>query len=255
LLIVVGLSGVLLAPTVAAQENPVTVPDVRGMRVPQAAALLNRNGLVLGAQTGMPWSEATGLPTNTVGAQSLAPGESVAWGSAVDVSVLQTPNVALIYDESMITLVNQSSSPLDLTTLVFNTVEGPGAASFPASNWQNSLGPGGRCAQLWAVSRSGSENLPECGGVDRWLSTRNTEVHFWTNGAVRFNVVQNGVERVVCQGAAPGGGRQRCDFYVADRAGGGDATPYVYLAYTTDRLIIWNQSVEDAARSDDRAQL
>jgi hypothetical protein len=78
--------------------------------------------------------------------------------------------------------------------------------------------------------------------VDRWLSTTNAAVHFWTgtNGATRFNVVQGGIERAVCDAVAAGGGR--CAFYVPSDAASADVTAYVYLAYTTERLVVLNQS-------------
>jgi hypothetical protein len=128
--------------------------------------------------------------------------------------------------------------------LVFNALDGDTAASFPAANWMAALDGGGHCAQLWAEGRNGPEKPAECSGVQRWWSTVNPSAHFWTgsNGVTRFNVVYDGVERTVCEGAAQGQGQKQCTFFLPAGTAGGDTTGYVYLAYTTDRLIVHNQS-------------
>jgi hypothetical protein len=242
LVFVVLLSVILFPPHAGAQDS--TVPDVTGLGVPQAAALLNRNGLRLGAQTGEPWTEASGLAANTISAQAIAPGQVVTPGTAVDVTVLRSPNVLLVYNQEVITLINQTGAALDLTAIQFNTVDGSTPASFPASTWTATLNPGDRCVQLWAVARTGPERPPACSGVDRWLSTAKPSVHFWTGaaGATHFNVVQGGIERAVCETAAAGG--SQCAFYVPSDAASADVTDYIYLVYTTERLVVLNQSTD-----------
>ncbi len=242
LILIVLLSVILFPARAGAQDS--TVPDLTGLGVPQAAALLNRNGLKLGAQTGEPWTEASGQAANTISAQAIAPGQVVAPGTAVDVTVLRSPNVLMVYNQEVITLINQTGAALDLTAIQFNTVDASTPASFPASNWAATLDPGDRCAQLWAVSRTGPERPPACSGVDRWLSTVNPSVHFWIGeaGATHFNVVQGGIERAVCETAAAGGAQ--CSFYVPSDAAGADVTTYVYLAYTTERLVVLNQTAD-----------
>jgi hypothetical protein len=242
LLFVVFLSVMLFPSHAGAQDS--TVPDVTGLGVPQAAALLNRNGLRLGTQTGEPWTEASGLAANTISAQAIAPGQVVAPGTAVDVTVLRSPNVLLVYNREVITLINQTGAALDLTAIQFNAVDGSTPASFPARNWAAALNPGDRCVQLWAVARTGPERPPECSGVDRWLSTVKPAVHFWTGaaGATHFDVVQGGIERAVCETAAAGG--TQCAFYVPSDAASADVTDYIYLAYTTERLVVLNQSTD-----------
>jgi hypothetical protein len=244
LLIGCALAAPVFHPSALAQGDLVTVPDVTGLNVPVAAALLNRNGMALGLQYDEPWVEGLGQPGNTIIAQSLSPGATAARGTALDVTVLRSPNKLLAYNPRVITLINQADASLDLRGLVFNALDGNTAASFPAANWMAALDGSGHCAQLWAEPRSGPERPAECAGVQRWLSTVNTSVHFWTglNGVTRFNVVYDGVERAVCEGAARGQGQKQCAFFLPAGTAGGDATGYVYLAYTADRLIVLNQS-------------
>ncbi len=143
----------------------------------------------------------------------------------------------------MITLVNHTGGVLDLTTIVFTALDGTTPASFNSSSWLNTLS-GNECVQLWAIPRTNSERPAECTTVQRWLSTTHAESHFWTgtNGVTRFQVSQGGIERAVCNAAAPGAGQQRCEFFVPADALGDDVTDYIYLAYTTDRLVVLNQS-------------
>jgi hypothetical protein len=238
------LAALLVYLPLFAQGEPVTVPNVTGLSVPAAAALLNRNGMVLGRQSEKVWTEGQGQPVNTIVAQSLSPGSTVERSTALDVTVLRSPNVLLVYQLRVFTLINQADGPIDLRGLVFNALDGNTPASFPATNWMPTLDGGGRCAQLWAEPRTGPDRPAECTGVQRWLSTVNPSVHFWTglNSVTSFSVVYDGVERTVCEGAASGQGLKQCAFYLPAGTTGGDTTDYVYLAYTTDRLIVLNQS-------------
>lgn len=233
-------------PVARAQDDPVTVPDVTGLSVPQAAAVLNQNGLALGSQSSEPWSEAAGQPANTVLNQSVVPGMTVERGTAIDVGVLRAPNMLLVYDAESITLINQNDSPVSLRGLVFTAVDGNTPASFAATDWTGALDGGQRCAQLWAVRRTGPERPPECAGVQRWLSTVNAGVHFWTgaNGVSAFRVVYDGVEYATCDAASVGAGRKQCAFYLPADAESSANTPYIYFVYTTDQLLVLNQSTD-----------
>jgi hypothetical protein len=237
--------GIALLPQVSlAQDTTVTVPDLTGLSVPNAAAVLNSSGLALGAESGERWSEEAGLPPNTIRAQAIAPGQTVNFGTAVDVTVLRSPNVLLLYDDTSFTLINQTGVVLDLNGLSFNALEGTPPSSFAAARWASGLSEGGRCVQVWSIGRTGPARPPECTAVQRWLTTNKPAEHFWngSNGAARFNVVQNGIERIVCETAPPGSGQKRCEFYSPSDTSTGDVTKYVYFAYTSDRLIVLNQS-------------
>jgi hypothetical protein len=198
--------------------------------------------LVLGAQTNAGWSEASGLPQNTISAQSVPADQPVAPGTSVDVTVLRSNNVALIYDENDLTLVNGANAPIDFNGLVFGVAEGASPAAFAATRWAGSL-PAGGCTQVWSVLRSVPKDVEGCARVNNWLTTNNTAEHFWTalNGVVQFNLVQNGVQRAVCPAAPAGAQPMRCDVYLPIGATV-EVTPYIYFAYTPERLIIYNRS-------------
>lgn len=229
--------GLLLPQAVFAQEM-VTMPDVTGMTIPVAAAELNRAGIRLGQEIGEPWTAASGLEQNTVGGQSVAPGTQVEFGTAVDLTVLRSPNMLLIYDDNDLTLVNQTGARIDLTGISFRALDG-NQAGFSASRWGGALRES-RCAQIWSVNRNGSKGLDECDYIEHWLTTTNGGEHFWTGagGTTQFVVTQNGIERAVC----PIGGVQRCAFYLPAGGSSADVTQHVYFAYTPDRLAVINNT-------------
>lgn len=229
LLCIVGFAGVVAALDVA-------VPDLTGMSVPQAAATLNRLGLKLGAENNQGWTQESGLPQNTISGQSIPAGQTAAPGTAVDVNVLRSPNVILIYDDNDLTLVNQTGGTINLGSLMFRALDG-GGATFSASRWGGGLAAGD-CGQVWSVGRGSAKDMAECGSI-QWLSTNNRAEHFWTGagGTTQFGAFQDGIQRVTCPVANPG----RCEFYVSGGASG-DVTEYVYFAYTPEHLAVINQS-------------
>lgn len=230
----------LLTQAAFAQTDTTTVPDLTGLNVPQAAAALHRVGLGLGAQNGVEWTEATGLPQNTVLGQSVSPGTDTAPGTVVDIFVLRAANVLIVYDDNDLTFINQSGMPLNLNTVVFRADTGP---SFNAAQWRGNL-EHGECGQIWSISRNEAKNLPECRAM-YWRTTNNTNQHFWTqaNGVSSFTVDVGGAVQATCE-AAPVNSQNSptsCQFYVA---GGtiANVTEYVYFAYTTEVFAIVNQS-------------
>jgi hypothetical protein len=219
---------------VSAQDN-VAVPDLKGMNVPQAAAALNKSGLLLGAENNEGWTETSGLPQNTVGGQSVAAGQTAPRGSTVDVTVLRSPNALLIYDDNNLTLVNQGTVDLPLSDIVFQAVDG-GKARYAAASWGGALGVN-KCGQVWSIRRGSAKKMAECKSIS-WKTTNKPAEHFWTgeDGATQFAVLQGGVQRAVCPVSKDG----RCAFYLAGAGAASDATAYVYFAYTTDALAIIN---------------
>src|SRR5215213_758346 len=87
------------ASVVQMQDQTPVVPNLAGMNIPQATATLNRVGLALGNQTSEPWTEAAGVPQNTISVQSVPAGQPATAGAPVDVTVLRSPNVSLSYDD------------------------------------------------------------------------------------------------------------------------------------------------------------
>lgn len=226
----------VLSSQVFAQET--TVPNVTGLNVPQAAALLNKSGLRLGAENNVGWSAESGLAENTVSSQSVAEGALVAFGASVDVTVLRSANAAAIYDDNDLTLLNNTGGDLNLAGITFVAVDGAGA-QLAGSRWAGSLRDT-QCTQVWSVGRNGAKALDDCSTIQNWLVTTNSAEHFWTGagGTTQFNVLQNGVARATCAVTNPG----RCDFFLSGGSGAGDVTEYVYMAYGADQLAIINQS-------------
>lgn len=224
-------------PAAAQEAQMVTVPDVTGLSVPAAAALLNTNGLRLGVQSVEGWTAESGLPQNAVSAQSVAAGTSVSYGTAVDVVVLSSPNTALIYDDNDLTVVNFSGGALDINGVSFSA--NAGAVLFRASRWGSSLRAEG-CGQVWSVGRSTPKDVEGCGSI-QWLTTNNPAEHFWTalNGVAEFTVVQDGVTRATCPAAPAGTQPLRCEVYLAGGSTS-DAAPFVYFTYTMDRFVVMN---------------
>jgi hypothetical protein len=170
-------------------------------------------------------------------------GSSVEAGATLDVAVLRSPNVALIYDDNDLTVINITTDTLNITGLAFTSVEGT-TASFAAARWAGILGTG-ECGQIWSVSRNEPKDVEGCDST-HWLTTNNLQEHFWTavNGVIRFSITDNGVERVVCD-AAPSGSQDRplrCEAYVSGSDASNEATPYVYFAYTTQAFAFINKS-------------
>jgi hypothetical protein len=225
-----------------ARQDSVTVPDLTGLNIPQAAAVLNRNGLALGEESNGLWTEAAGIPQNTIGQQMPGAGEVVAAGTSVDVVLLRSPNVTLVYDDNDLTLINRDNRRIDFDTLVFNALHGSREAVFRASRWAGRV-RGGYCTQIWSIGRTSPKDIPGCQSIERWLTTNNPTEHFWTavNGIQSFNVVQDEVERAICEAAPVGSESRTCEFYL-DVAGGSDSTDFVYFAYTEDKFIIRNRS-------------
>jgi hypothetical protein len=239
LLFLMGLYVPLTVPTFV-QETDIPVPDLIGLNVPTAAALLNKSGFRLGLENNQIWTSESGLAQNTINSQSIPSGQSAVPGTTIDVTVLRLPNVILIYDDNDLTLVNRTVGDLSLTELTFIALDGNGA-SFAASRWAASVRPD-QCVQIWSVGRNGAKGLDECSSIQNWLVTTNDAEHFWTGegGTTKFAVLQNGVQRAICSVSNPG----RCEFYVVPSGLGGDSTAYVYFAYTTDQLVIINPSID-----------
>jgi hypothetical protein len=235
--------------TVLAQNEEPTVPDVTGLNVPQAAAVLNAVGLRLGSQDFTEWTEASGLPQNTISHQSVEAGTIIEEHGIVDVTLLVTNNVHLIYDDNDLTLINLVNDKINLTDVTFKAVDGT-QPTFDAVKWGDELREN-QCFQLWSVSRNGPKGLPECQIFQNWLTTTNTTEHFWTatNGVSSFEVIRDGNAQKTCNAAPPNSqdSPTTCDFYLP--VGQGDIIQYMYFVYTPERLIVMNPSQDKWLRA------
>lgn len=230
---------IVLASSAQAQDPAVIVPDLRGLSVPAAAAALNTVGLRLGTVTPARWLPESGLPQNTVGDQTPAAATTHTPGADVAVTVLRVPNVLLIYDDNDLTFVNQTSAPLPLAGIAFASADG--IARFDAARWPGGLLAVGDCGQIWSVPRGEPKPWDECPESTYWLTTSSTAEHFWTalNRVTAFSLVQNGEVRVTCPAAPAAAEPLRCEAYLPAPTQA-EETPFIYFAYTEDRLVIAN---------------
>jgi hypothetical protein len=174
-----------------------------------------------------------------IGGQSIGVGEQVTPGTAVDIALLQAPNALLIYDDNDLTLINLTEEEMFLSGVRFTSVDGATPATYAATDrWTDSL-RARRCAQIWTVQRNGPKALPECRTIHAWFSSLDPTTHFWTgsNGATKFNVTVGAQEVAVCEIAAG-----RCEFYLPTASAAETSVPYLYMAYTPDRFILYNNS-------------
>lgn len=241
-----------LASGVLAQASEVVVPDLTGMNAPQAAATLNRIGLRLGKQTDDNWSAGQPVPEGGISTQSVAAGTTVEAGSVVDVTVLRSANIRLLYDDNDLTIINLTDNTVDLSEMRLVAVDG-GGASFEAARLGADL-RSGQCVQMWSISRSGPKTLEECSFIQNWLSTTNSAEHFWTTtagGTTEFNVRQGGASRATCSAAPPNSQEQptTCEFYLPAGGQGGNIAEYVYLVYDTTRFLLVNNAPDEWMRT------
>lgn len=226
---------------VFAQET--TVPDLSGLNVPQAAAALNNAGLRLGTVSPRPMTAADAVTPNTVADQSFPAGDTVAHGATVDIAVWSAANITLIYDDNDLTMINRTGGNLNLGNISFNSLDG--SRRFTANNWRANMEIGD-CAQIWSIARNEPKDIEGCSESMYWRTTNDPNEHFWTQtaGVDSFVIVQDGVERGTCP-AAPANSQDApltCEFYVVSSADNAETTPYIYMAYTTDRFAVINNS-------------
>lgn len=225
---------------VTAQDTAHIVPDLTGLNLPQAAAALHRAGLRLGAQYAQPWqADSAGAP-HTITGQSIAAGEALAYGTAVDVDIFSASRVRLIYDDNELTLLNDTGGPLRLAGITFHSDSG----QFAASNWRNNL-PAGDCTQVWSVLRRNAKRVEGCASIF-WMTTTTPAEHFWTqtSGTQRFQVMQGDIMLATCDAAPQNaqGALSICDFFIINANRSAANTRYLYLAYTVDSFMAVNTS-------------
>lgn len=228
-------------------QSGTTVPNVTGLTVPRATAILNRAGLVLGAQSLVNWTPEASQAANRIERQEPDAGEVVEPGAPINVTVFGSPNATLVYDENAVTLVNLTGETINTSGVTFSALDGA-SASFSASRLGNTLQPG-KCFQLWSVSRSQPKLIDGCTSIQNWRWSGNGGEHFWTtsNGTTRFGVSSDGgVQQATCNAAPPGSEAQplRCDVAIGGGSLAGDTTAYVYFAYTTQAFVFVNQSTD-----------
>lgn len=226
----------------AARQQVSLVPDIVGLSLPRATATLNAVGIGVGSVIDLMWSEASGLPLNSVGAQSALPGDSVPMGTRIDLVVLRQPNITLLYDENGLAVHNHSNTTLALPALAFTGISGNTAAAFAGERWAASL-PDERCAYLARPESEAPATIPGCSRIDLRLTTEQPAEQFWTtaSGVTNFNVLYQGEERGTCPAAPAGSAFLSCPIHLPIDLDA-ESTDYLFMAYTTERLIVFNPS-------------
>jgi hypothetical protein len=228
----------VISTSIAQEITPVpAVPDLTGMTVPDAAAVLNRLGLRLGDRQVIEWDRSQ--PENTITAQSPDAGIPITPGMSVAVTVMHPFNIRLIYDDNDFTLINQSGQVINISPVTFQTLNGN--RQFAARRWNrvNEL-TSRECVQLWSVARTAGKNITGCRAIQQWLTTNNRGEHFWMSG--QFRVLQEGIERGICQSASTPDTVHECSLYLAPGKIAEDTTEYLYFTYNTDQFLIANHS-------------
>jgi hypothetical protein len=220
------------------QTEVPTMPNLSGLSVAQAHALLYERGLQL-----EPLITVTNTGTgqaNTIIDQSLAPGEAFSVGDLISVTVLREYNLELIwntedYTDQAFTIVNLTESIINMEQLVF--VKADASRRVDTRLLPNVLREK-QCVQLWTFDEELGYRLPECaflqgGGV---LSVSNEAEQFW-RGEGSFYVLQEDLRRAECQISAG-----RCQIWVSPGAISEEFSPYIFLLYNQHELIIHNRS-------------
>ncbi len=233
-------------PSASAQQGSVVVPNLTGLNIPEAAALLNAIGLRFGVEQVTVWTQTSSQPPNIISSQSIQANTSVERGTTVDVGTLRPANMKLIYDDNDLTMVNLTQNVVDVAGVRFTSTEGT-STSYSATRWASNL-RSRQCMQVWTVPRNGPKGVEECQFIQNFLTDTQPGEHFWTqsNGVQSFVVLEDGVERVTCPAADTSNQDNplQCEFYLDGANAAQDITEYLYFAYTTDAITIINQSTD-----------
>jgi len=220
---------------IQAQEAAVFVPDVAGMTAPRAASALADAGLLLGGETAQPLSADTQTKLNQVIAQEPAPGQKVAPGTAVKVTIVRNTNVMITYDANSLTFTNRDSQPLDLTGVLLESGAEQDLSQFSTQEWGKTL-PVKSCYQLWKIAPSKINLPPECTSAARVSVTGLKTKLFWLSGQDSFRVRRHGDTLATCPVGAG-----RCDVALLQ----GDAVEqadFLMFAYRTNYFTVRNES-------------
>jgi hypothetical protein len=219
--------------------DPVTVPNLIGLTVPQAARQISQIKLLIGTETAQEWTATEVNPAtnalfqvNQIIGQTPAAGEKLAPGSSVQVTVLRAFNVVLTYNADGLTLRNTIIVPLDLNGVVFKTGEGKNLRQFQAREWGRPVDIKG----CYYIGTARLENNPaDCDTLARQVViTQATQAakQFWTTGT--FTVEQNGITIATCT-ASP------CSLTIP-QGDNPEQAAYLSFQYRTNYLAVRNPS-------------
>lgn len=234
---------------VTAQDDAIDVPSLAGMTAPQAQAVLNEVGLLL-----HPVIETTdtGSAENfRVVDQSPQAGTQLSTTDEVSITIQNDspPNLTLFWDIPMragledfetqlFSIRNLQEDALGAYGLQFATDARADALSldFPG-NFRVS-----QCWQIWAGNSPGFFRPLECDVVQHeselGLDDETITEAFWLADDT-FVVREYGVYRGTCTTS-----ESSCDMWVSPQPIPHDMTPYVYMVYDNQQLIIYNNHPE-----------
>jgi hypothetical protein len=241
--LVILLCLMLLIP-ITAQDNTVTVPDVTGLSPAQAAAELNRAGLLLGTIAyDAPVAVDDANPDYSIVEQSPNQGENVEAGTTVDVT-LNYYNVLLRYDGNEFHFINLSGVDIGLHNLSFETAN----RRFEARRWGDTARTG-FCVQAWTINVNNFFEPQECGFVQGGIGVLRSlpeNQQFWIHSeAETFRIIQNGILRGECpvaQDSAEDEPEDTCPVWLASNQPPEDMTEYLYFVYDAHHFYIHNRS-------------
>jgi hypothetical protein len=216
--------------------EPVAVPNLIGLTVPQAARQLSEIKLLIGTETAQEWTATEVNPAtnasfqaNQITGQTPAAGQTLAPGASVQVTVLRAYNAVLTYNADGLTLHNTIIVPLNLTGVIFKTGEGKELREFKASEWGKPVDIKG-CYYIGAARLE--DNPRDCETLARQIVATQAAKQFWTTGT--FTVEQNGITIATCT-ASP------CNLTVP-QGDNPDQAAYLSFQYRTNYLTVRNPS-------------
>ncbi len=231
------LTAALLFSTVGAQaqQQSVSVPDVKGMAVPKAASVIADAGLLFGAEITQPFSPETQKNINQIIAQEPAPGQQAARGTPVKVTVVRNYNIVTTYDANSLTFTNNGDQPLDLSGVLLESGANNDLSQFLTQEWGKTL-PVKSCYQLWKTAPSKINLPPECANAVKVNVTGLKNKLFWLSGQNSFRVKRYGDTLASCPANAG-----RCEFALLQGEAVEQAS-FLFFAYRTNYLTVRNES-------------
>jgi len=215
--------------------NHIAVPDVLGQTLPQATASLNAAGLQVGNVKTSTTATDIQHGLNSITIQNPSADEMVQAETAVDLTIFREYNVRLFYDDAQLNILNNTDQSLNILNVAFRTEAGH-TLELSDIGWQTRDNENARlivinahqCLQLWAIAINNFVQPPECNSILGWRVISNIDSQFWigSEGAERFYVLQDGLERAVCNT-----GVASCEFYLSNSEIPEDVTEYIYLVY------------------------
>lgn len=229
----------------------VGVPNLQTLTIPEAEAALNRAGLRLGNIDTVDEENNSGTPDTVVG-QSAPQFWRLPVGSTVDITVLRTNNVLLIYNQPSreeavgntlsgrwFNVKNLTNELLYVGDLSFASAQDESLV-LEESAWDVDEIAGGFCLQILPDELDRPIEPPECESMLElgWFSIPDPQGRFWDQGE-SFYVYQDGIPRATCQIAD-----DRCEFWIEEAEVSREIAGYFYFVYDQDRFAVFNRSTD-----------